>query len=54
MDSKTTPDNKKRRSGSERRLKFITPYVDLIYKGEEQRENDERRKSDERRKKPRK
>jgi len=53
MNKKTSTDNKKRRSGSERRLKFITPYVDLIYKGEEKRENGERRTDDDRRKKSR-
>jgi hypothetical protein len=53
MNKKTSTDNKKRRSGSERRLKFFTPYVEQVYKGEEQRENGERRSGDDRRKEPR-
>lgn len=54
MNKKTSTDNKKRRSGSERRLKFFTPYVEQVYKGEEQRENgDDRRTGEERRKEPR-
>jgi len=53
MNSKTSSKNKKRRSDSERRLKFITPYLDLIYKGENQREDDDRRKGTDRRKEPR-
>jgi len=53
MKEKTSTDNKPRRSGSERRLKFITPYVEQIYKGEEQRKSDERRSGEDRRKEPR-
>lgn len=53
MNKNTSTDNKQRRSGSERRLKFITPYVELIFKGEEHRKNGERRSGAERRKEPR-
>lgn len=53
MKENTPTDNKKRRSGSERRLKFITPYVEQIFKGEEHRKNGERRSGEERRKEPR-
>ena len=53
MNKKTSTDNKKRRSGSERRLKFFTPYVEQIYNGEEQRKNGDRRSGEDRRKEPR-
>ncbi|MCG6911935.1 MAG: hypothetical protein LJE94_17685 [Deltaproteobacteria bacterium] len=53
MNKRTSTNDKQRRSGSERRLKFITPYVEQIYQGEEQRKNSDRRSGEERRKKPR-
>ena len=42
-----------RRSGADRRTKFITPYMDFVYNGDEKRSDDDRRKSNDRRKNPR-
>jgi len=38
-----------RRSGADRRLKFITPYMDFTYSGTERRSENERRSGFDRR-----
>ena len=52
MTTKKSED-KGRRSGAERRIKYIAPYMDFVYNGEEKRSDEERRKKEDRRKKSR-
>ena len=52
MTTKKSED-KGRRSGAERRMKYIAPYMDFVYNGEEKRSDEERRKKEDRRNKPR-
>ena len=52
MNTKKSED-KGRRSGAERRLKYIAPYVKFVYKGDEKRSDEERRDDQDRRDKPR-
>jgi hypothetical protein len=52
-NAKKKPSKTGRRSGADRRLKFITPYMKFVYNGDEKRSEEERRKSEERRKESR-
>jgi hypothetical protein len=49
MPSDTMSGKGGRRSGADRRSKFITPYVDYTYSGTERRSGVERRSGEERR-----
>ena len=55
MNKDSLPEaDKGRRSGAERRLKYITPYVKFVYKGDDKRDEEHRRSDEERRKESRK
>ena len=47
-------DDKGRRSGADRRLKYIAPYMKFVYKGDDKRSDEQRRSDKERRKESRK
>ena len=52
MNKNSLPEaDKGRRSGSQRRLKYLAPYMKFVYKGDDKRDEEERRGDEERRKK---
>lgn len=51
--NKEKSTDKGRRSGADRRLKYISPYMKFVYNGDEKRSEEERRKKEDRREQPR-
>ena len=53
MNEKSSENDKGRRSGADRRLKYIAPYMKFVYKGDDKRSEEERRNEEQRRREPR-
>jgi hypothetical protein len=49
----SSEEDKGRRSGADRRLKYIAPYMKFIYTGDDKRSKEHRRNDQKRRQEPR-